>query len=348
MQELVLLNQMAHQMRNGRLQSGAMSFESTEVKFLLNDRGVPLKVIPKTRKDAHKLIEEFMLLANRCVAEYAYLYKTGKEQNPMVYRVHESPNPERLQTFADFAVRFGYKINVSQEKVASSLNAMVSSLEGRPEQELMQNLAIRVMAKARYTTKALGHFGLAFSHYSHFTSPIRRYPDVLTHRLLWEYLHNEARMEKDKLEKLCMHCSDKEKTAAEAERASIKYKQVEYMALQDPDKIYEAVVSGVTEWGMYVDIIENRSEGLIRLSDMQEDMFELIETEYCLLGRRTGKKYTFGDKVKIKLKATNMEKRTIDFYLAEGSTDSSSKKRNIPQSRPSKSRGGRDKGKRRR
>ena len=348
MQELVLLNQMAHQMRNGRLQSGAMSFESTEVKFLLNDRGVPLKVIPKTRKDAHKLIEEFMLLANRCVAEYAYLYKTGKEQNPMVYRVHESPNPERLQTFADFAVRFGYKINVSQEKVASSLNAMVSSLEGRPEQELMQNLAIRVMAKARYTTKALGHFGLAFSHYSHFTSPIRRYPDVLTHRLLWEYLHNEARMDKDKLEKLCMHCSDKEKTAAEAERASIKYKQVEYMALQDPDKIYEAVVSGVTEWGMYVDIIENRCEGLIRLSDMQDDMFELIETEYCLLGRRTGKKYTFGDNVKIKLKATNMEKRTIDFYLAEGSTDSSSKKRNIPQSRPSKSRGGRDKGKRRR
>ncbi len=348
MQELVLLNQMAHQMRNGRLQSGAMSFESTEVKFLLNDRGVPLKVIPKTRKDAHKLIEEFMLLANRCVAEYAYLYKTGKEQNPMVYRVHESPNPERLQTFADFAVRFGYKINVSQEKVANSLNAMVSSLEGRPEQELMQNLAIRVMAKARYTTKALGHFGLAFSHYSHFTSPIRRYPDVLTHRLLWEYLHNEARMDKDKLEKLCMHCSDKEKTAAEAERASIKYKQVEYMALQDPDKIYEAVVSGVTEWGMYVDIIENRCEGLIRLSDMQEDMFELIETEYCLLGRRTGKKYTFGDKVKIKLKATNMEKRTIDFYLAEDSTDSSSKKRNIPQSRSSKSRGGRDKGKRRR
>jgi len=315
--ELMLLNQMALEMRNARLKSGAMSFESTEVKFLLNEQGVPLKVIPKIRKDAHKLIEEFMLLANKCVAEYAYFYKSGKEQNPMVYRVHESPNPERLQNFADFAVRFGYKINVSEDKVAGSLNAMVSSLEGKPEQELMQNLAIRVMAKAKYTTKALGHFGLAFSHYSHFTSPIRRYPDVLTHRLLWEYLNNEARMEKDKLEKLCMHCSDKEKIAAEAERASIKYKQVEFMAMQDPEKIYEAVVSGVTEWGMYVDIIQNRCEGLIRLGDIQGDNFDLIEGEYCLLGIRTGKKFTFGDKVKIKLKATNIEKRTIDFILAE-------------------------------
>jgi ribonuclease R len=351
--ELFLLNAMALEMRNGRLRSGAMSFESTEVKFLLNEQGIPLKVIPKIRKDAHKLIEEFMLLANRCVAEYAYKFKEGKETNPMVYRVHESPNPERLQNFADFAVRFGYKINVSPEKMANSLNEMVSSLEGKPEQELMQNLAIRVMAKARYTTKALGHFGLAFSHYSHFTSPIRRYPDVLTHRLLWEYLHNEARMEKDKLEKLCMHCSDKEKTAAEAERASIKYKQVEYMAMQDPDKIYEAVVSGVTEWGMYVDIIENRCEGLIRLSDMQEDMFELIETEYCLLGRRTGKKYTFGDKVKVKLKATNMEKRTIDFYLAETDASGSYPKRSVAPNRSSGGRGksqgkDRDKGKRRR
>jgi len=349
--ELHLLNSMAHAMRNGRLQSGAMSFESTEVKFLLNEQGVPLKVIPKIRKDAHKLIEEFMLLANRCVAEYAYNFNAAKEANPMVYRVHESPNPERLQNFADFAVRFGYKINVSPEKMAKSLNEMVSSLEGKPEQELMQNLAIRVMAKARYTTKALGHFGLAFSHYSHFTSPIRRYPDVLTHRLLWEYLHNEARMEKDKLEKLCMHCSDKEKTAAEAERASIKYKQVEFMAMQDPDKIYEAVVSGVTEWGMYVDIIENRCEGLIRLSDMQEDMFELIETEYCLLGKRTGKKFTFGDKVKIKLKGTNMEKRTIDFFLAESDTSNSYPKRNVAPARSTGRRGksnDKDKGKRRR
>jgi len=320
--ELKLLNQMALEMRNQRLRSGAMSFESTEVKFLLDDQGVPLKVIPKVRKDAHKLIEEFMLLANRCVAEYAFFFKDGKAQNPMVYRVHESPNPERLQNFADFAVRFGYKINVSEDKVARSLNEMVTSLEGKPEQELMQNLAIRVMAKAKYTTKALGHFGLAFSHYSHFTSPIRRYPDVLTHRLLWEYLNNEPRMEKDKLEKLCMHCSDKEKTAAEAERASIKYKQVEFMAMQDPEREYEAVVSGVTEWGMYVDIIENRCEGLIRLGDIQGDNFDLIEGEYCLLGKRTGRKFTFGDKVMVKLKATNMEKRTIDFLLAESVSES--------------------------
>jgi ribonuclease R len=211
------------------------------------------------------------------------------------------------------------------------------------------------MAKARYTTKALGHFGLAFHHYSHFTSPIRRYPDVLTHRLLWNYLQNEARMEREQLEKLCAHCSDKEKTAAEAERASIKYKQVEYMAMQDPTKVYDAVISGVTEWGIYVDIIENRCEGLVRLSDLQGDMFDLIEEEYCILGRRTGLKLTFGDKVKVKVKATNMEKRTIDFYLEHAELSTNKKPemgRGKDQSRKSESgrRGnsGKDKGRRRR
>jgi ribonuclease R len=308
---------MALAMRNGRMALGAMSFESTEVKFVLDDNGVPLKVIPKIRKDAHKLVEEFMLLANRLVAEYAFFHKDGKALNPMVYRVHESPNPERLQNFADFAGRFGYKINVSEEKVAMSLNAMVSKLEGKPEQELMQNLAIRVMAKARYTTKALGHFGLAFHHYSHFTSPIRRYPDVLTHRLLWNYLQNEERIEKGKLETLCMHCSDKEKNAAEAERASIKYKQVEFMSFQDSSKVYEGVVSGVTEWGIFVDIIENRCEGMVRISDLNFDNFDHLEKEYCLLGRRTQTRITFGDKVKVRLKGVNMEKRTIDLTLEE-------------------------------
>lgn len=315
--ELRLLNQMAHQLRYRRLESGAMSFESTEVKFVMNEKGVPLRVIPKVRKDAHKLIEEFMLLANRSVAEYAFHYKDGRDQNPMVYRVHESPNPERLETFAGFAGRFGYKINVNQDKVAHSLNAMVAALEGRPEQELMQNLAIRVMAKARYTTKSLGHFGLAFSHYSHFTSPIRRYPDVLTHRLLWNYLHNESRPDRETLEKLCVHCSEKEKNAADAERASIKYKQVEFMALQDPSRVWEAVVSGVTEWGVYVDIIENRCEGMVRLSDISVDTFEYLEEEYCLEGRRTRLRITFGDKVTVRVKGTNLEKRSIDFFLED-------------------------------
>jgi ribonuclease R len=314
---LRLLNEMALAMRDGRMSSGAMSFESTEVKFLLDDNGIPLKVIPKIRKDAHKLVEEFMLLANRTVAEYAFFYNDGKATNPMVYRVHESPNPERLQNFADFASRFGYKINVSDEKVALSLNAMVAKLEGTPEQELMQNLAIRVMAKARYTTKALGHFGLAFQHYSHFTSPIRRYPDVLTHRLLWNYLQSETRMEKDALEKLCIHCSDKEKMASEAERASIKYKQVEYMALQDSSKIYDGVVSGVTEWGIFVEITENRCEGMVRITDLNIDTFDHLEKEYCLVGRRTKLRITFGDKVKVRVKAANIEKRNIDFVLEE-------------------------------
>ena len=314
---LRLLNRFAIQMRETRLASGAMSFESTEVKFVLDENGVPLKVIPKIRKDAHKLIEEFMLLANRLVAEYAYYFEDGKRSNPMVYRIHESPNPDRLQNFADFAGRFGYKINVSESKVAMSLNKMVASLEGRPEQELMQNLAIRVMAKARYTTKSSSHFGLAFAHYTHFTSPIRRYPDVLAHRLLWNYLQNEARPEKDKLETLCNHCSEKEKMAADAERASVKYKQVEFMGFQDTSRLYEGVVSGVTEWGIFVEITENRCEGMVRVSELNFDQFDHLEEEYCLVGRRSGTRITFGDKVKVRLKGTNLEKRSIDFYLEE-------------------------------
>ena len=312
---LVLLNQMAHTMRDKRLQSGAMSFESTEVKFVLDPNGVPLRVIPKVRKDAHKLIEEFMLLANKLVAEYVYFFQEGKKNNPMVYRIHESPNPERLQNFADFASRFGYTIKVDEQKVASSLNQMVARLEGKPEQELMQNLAIRVMAKARYTTKAMGHFGLAFAHYSHFTSPIRRYPDVLTHRLIWNYLQSEPRMEMAQLEKLCVHCSEKEKVAAEAERASVKYKQVEYMSLQEPGRVYDGVVSGVTEWGIFVDLVENRCEGMVRISDLTFDAFDHIPEEYCLQGRKTKMRITFGDKVQVRLKGANLEKRNIDFIL---------------------------------
>lgn len=335
---LRLLNRFAIQMRENRLAAGAMSFESTEVKFVLNEQGVPLKVIPKIRKDAHKLIEEFMLLANRLVAEYAYHFEDGKRNNPMVYRIHESPNPERLQNFADFAGRFGYKIDLTEGKTALSLNKMVASLEGRPEQELMQNLAIRVMAKARYTTKSSSHFGLAFAHYTHFTSPIRRYPDVLAHRLLWNYLQNESRPEKEKLETLCNHCSEKEKMAADAERASVKYKQVEFMAFQDSSRVFEGVVSGVTEWGIFVEITENRCEGMVRVSELNFDQFDHLEEEYCLLGRRSGLRISFGDKVKVRLKGTNLEKRSIDFFLEEHSGASLERRptRKAPQGRPAK------------
>jgi ribonuclease R len=314
---LRLLNQMALAMRDRRMKAGAMSFESTEVKFVLDEKGVPLRVVPKVRKDAHKLIEEFMLLANRLTAEFVYHHREGKNENPMVYRIHESPNPERLENFARFAGTFGYQVETEGKAIAQSLNQMVARMEGRPEQDLMQNLAIRVMAKARYTTKPLGHFGLAFSHYTHFTSPIRRYPDVMSHRLIWQYLQEEARPGRDVLEKMCIHCSEKEKMAAEAERASVKYKQVEYMALQEPGRLFDGVVSGVTEFGLFVEIPENKCEGMVRMSDLTFDTFVHQESSYCLEGRRTGIRIVFGDKVKVKLKGTNLGRRTIDLTLVE-------------------------------
>ena len=244
-----------------------MLFESTEVKFKLDADGKPLGIIPKVRKDAHKLIEEFMLLANKQVAEYVYHLKKSKPHHTFVYRTHGLPDSLKLDAFAKFAARFGHqvKFDPESENISKALNALISTLEGKPEENVLQSLAIRSMAKAIYTTEEDPHFGLAFKHYSHFTSPIRRYPDVMAHRLLFHYLNGGKSQDKDKYEEKCKHSSDMEKRAADAERASIKFKQVEYMAGMK-ERPFEGIVSGVTEWGVFVEIIETKCEWLVRLS----------------------------------------------------------------------------------
>lgn len=314
--ELTLLNDLAHKLRAQRFRNGAVNFETTEVKFKLDERGKPLAVIPKVRKDAHKLIEEFMLLANRQVARFIYNMKKGEERNTFVYRTHDNPDPEKLQNFALFAKQFGHKLNVEGNGVSRSLNKLMDEVEGKPEQNVLQSLAVRAMAKAKYTTEAKGHFGLAFDHYSHFTSPIRRYPDMMVHRLLQHYLDKGKSVSKKEFEEKCLHASEREKRAADAERASIKYKQVEYMAMMDKNLTYDGIISGVTEWGIFIEIIETKCEGMIRMTDMEDDFYEFDEKSYSIIGRRRRKVYTLGDQVRVKIKKTDVDRRTIDLVFA--------------------------------
>lgn len=314
--ELHDLQRLALQFRAHRFNNGSIGFESPEVKFVLDDAGKPLAVIPKERKDAHKLVEEFMLLANVRVAEFVYNLKKDAPRNTMVYRIHEAPNPEKIRVFGAFARKFGYKLNLDEKELPASLNNLITALQGKPEEDVLQHLAIRTMSKARYSIEPNGHFGLAFDHYTHFTSPIRRYPDVICHRLLQHYLDGGKPAEAHKLEMECKHSSDMEKRASDAERASIKYKQVEYMQLQE-DKIFEGIVSGVTEWGFYVEIIQTKCEGLVRMTDLQDDYYELDAENYRIVGQKNKRIIAFGDKVEVKVKATNLEKRTIDLKLVD-------------------------------
>src|SRR5882757_4307511 len=268
--EILKLNALAYKLRERKFKNGAISFETTEVKFKLDEAGKPIGVYVKERKDAHKLIEDFMLLANRKVAEYVSKLGKGKHKYTFVYRAHDSPNPETLGNFANFAARFGYKINTKSDKeTAKSLNFLMEDVEGKKEQNVLTQLAIRSMAKAIYTTKSSSHYGLAFDHYTHFTSPIRRYPDVMVHRLLFHYLNGGQSANEEHYEKLCQHSSQMEKKAADAERSSVKYKQAEYLQ-NNVGSVYAGVISGVTEWGMYVEIIENKCEGMIRLRDISD------------------------------------------------------------------------------
>ena len=312
--ELTKLNQLAKQLRKQRFAQGAVNFETTEVKFRLDEEGNPLEVIPKVRKDAHKLVEEFMLLANRQVARFAFSIKGRGEKNTFVYRTHDYPNLEKITEFAEFAQRFGYKLQISEDAVSHSLNKLMTAVEGKPEQDILQSIAIRSMAKAKYTTEANGHFGLAFDHYSHFTSPIRRYPDVMTHRLLQHYLDGGKPPEREPYEQQCEHSSGQEKRAADAERASIKYKQVQYIE-QHEQKVFDGIVSGVTEWGVYVEMVDNKCEGMIRMNDLNDDYYEYDAKGYRVIGRRRGRIIALGDKLKVRVLSTDMDRRTIDLAL---------------------------------
>lgn len=321
------LNRLAKILKGERFSKGAINFETNEVKFRLDEKGKPLGVILKIRKDAHKLIEEFMLLANKKVAEFVFnlgknkTKKTEEEAetesgNTMVYRVHEPPNPEKLINFANFAARFGFTIKTDSEKgLSTTMNRMMEEVEGTPVQNVLEQLAVRTMSKARYTTEALGHFGLAFAHYSHFTSPIRRYPDMMAHRLLQNYLDKKKAPSLEEYEKKSKHSSDREKLAAEAERASIKYKQVEFMSMQDHSTIFDGVVTGVTDFGIFVEITTTSCEGMVRLADLNDDFYELDKENYRVVGKRGGRVISFGEAVKVRVKATDLERRSMDLEL---------------------------------
>jgi ribonuclease R len=316
-EEVLILNGLAKKLRKERFNKGAVNFETTEVKFKLDERGRPLAVIPKVRKDAHKLIEEFMLLANKQVATYVYNHKKGKEKNTFVYRIHDFPDPEKVKDFSVFAKQFGHKMNVDENSISKSLNKLMTEIEGKPEQNILEQLAIRTMAKAKYSTETKGHFGLAFEHYTHFTSPIRRYPDMMVHRLLQRYLDEEKAPSQSEYEEKCIHTSEREKRAADAERASIKYKQVEFMTYAE-NKVYEGLISGVTEFGIFIEIIETKCEGMVRLSDLSDDFYEFDERNYRVVGKRKRKVYTLGDRVKVRVKKTDIDKRLIDLVFEKG------------------------------
>ncbi|MGL1888285.1 MAG: ribonuclease R [Reichenbachiella sp.] len=313
-EEINTLNGLAKILKGERFKKGAINFETTEVKFKLDEKGKPLGIIPKERKDAHKLVEEFMLLANKYVAENVFNLEKGK--STFVYRTHDNPDAERLDTFAKFAAKFGHKVQGIQGDVSAALNTLLDDIQGKPEQNVLESLAIRSMSKAVYTTEPKGHFGLAFPHYTHFTSPIRRYPDVMVHRLMQHYLDKKKSPNADDYNELCRHSSEREKRAADAERASIKFKQVEYMQSVE-NKPFEGVISGVTEWGIFVEITETKCEGMIRAVNMTDDFYEFDQKNYCMIGKRNKRRFTLGDQVVVKVVATDIERRTIDLEFTE-------------------------------
>ncbi|WP_071781098.1 ribonuclease R [Adhaeribacter aquaticus] len=319
-QEIHMLNKIAKELKGKRFKNGAISFETTEVRFKLDENGKPLSVYVKERKDAHKLIEEFMLLANRKVAEWVFNIKKRGKRYTMVYRTHDAPDPDKLSNFSIFAKKFGYNVDLESKEVSTELNKLTEQIEGKPEQGVLQNLAIRTMAKAKYTTEPLGHFGLAFDHYSHFTSPIRRYPDMMAHRLIFQYLNGEPSADKEQFEEMCKHSSEQEKRAADAERASIKYKQVEFMQNTVGQK-FKGLVSGLSEWGLYVEIQENKCEGMVRLADLDDDYYELDAQNYRVIGKRNKRIISFGDEVYVVVKAANLNDRTIDLTLVDASDE---------------------------
>lgn len=314
-EEILALNSLAQKLRDKRFKNGAIAFDRYEVKFDIDETGKPLGTYIKVSKEANKLIEEFMLLANRVVAEFVGKSK-NKTKKTFVYRTHEQPDPEKLKDFSIFISRFGHKIRTEGSKtdISKGINILLDKVQGKPEENLVETLAIRSMQKAHYTTENIGHYGLAMDYYTHFTSPIRRYPDMMVHRLLERYLAGGRSVIKSKYEEYCKHCSDMEVLASNAERSSIKYKQVEFMK-DKLGQVFDGVVSGVTEWGLYVELNANKCEGLVPIRDLDDDYYEFDDKNYCLLGRKTRRSYRLGDSITVKVAQANLEKKQLDFAL---------------------------------
>ncbi|MCF0203839.1 MAG: ribonuclease R [Muribaculaceae bacterium] len=317
--ELLTLNRLAKLMRQRRFDNGAISFERVEAGFLIDENGRPIEVVFKESKDANKLIEEFMLLANMKVAESIGKVPKGKKAKAMVYRIHDEPDLDKLTNLMEIAHRFGYRLKINSNKsreTNKSINAMLKSAAGKGEESMLSMLAVRSMAKAVYSAMNVGHYGLAVDYYTHFTSPIRRYPDMMVHRLLDRYKDGQRSVQQDVLEERCKHCSDMEQLATAAERSSIKFKQVEYLGERLGD-VFTGTISGVTEWGFYVELDENRCEGLVPARDLEDDYYDFDEKNYCLRGRRTRKTYQLGDKVTVQIARADLIKKQLDFALVD-------------------------------
>jgi ribonuclease R len=316
--EILALDKLAKILRKERYENGSVEFDRVEVRFDIDENGHPVDVYFKQSKDANKLIEEFMLLANKTVAKFVGAPQPRKKPKAFVYRVHDMPDPGKLSDLAALSRTFGYKLRTSGDPkdVNSSLNKMLADIKGKGEENFLSTLAVRSMAKAIYTTTNIGHYGLGFDYYTHFTSPIRRYPDMMVHRLLERYLHGGRSVTIDKLEELCKHSSNMEQLAASAERASIKYKQVEFMK-DHLGEVYEGLISGVTEWGLFVEINDNKCEGLVPMRDLADDYYDFDEKNYCLVGRRHNNRYRLGDKIKVQVARANLDKKQLDFVIVD-------------------------------